>query len=176
MKYHVNWQSLGFRRFPARALRLSFGGFAAWLAIMFIYLGVLSRLHLGLARPASNLPAGASAYSGFPLFLLFVYLVVAAPLAEETYFRGFLFPLLVDAFQSQKRAAARKVSSVAAAAILSGFVFAAFHFQLGLLIPFTAAGAVLAWIYRRSGSLWVNILAHSSYNLVILAVSIGRLH
>lgn len=172
-KYHVKWQSLGFRRFPVRTLWLAFGGLAAWISIMCIYVVAVSGLHVGFAKAVSNLPAGASSYSGILLFLLFVYLVIAAPLAEETYFRGFLFPQLTQLFQSQEKTAVRKVSSVAVPAILSGFIFAAFHLQLGLLIPFTAAGALLACIYRRSGSLWVNILSHASYNLVILVISIA---
>lgn len=62
------------------------------------------------------------------------------------------------------------------AALISGLLFAAFHGQAGLLIPFTGVGALFAWLYRRSGSLWANIVAHAGFNLISFTASLISHH
>jgi len=172
VKYHVGWQSLGFRRFPMRRLYLPFAGAVGGFGILVAYRVAIARIHLGFLHPVSNLPAHVSSYSPGLLLLLFLSTVIAAPLAEETFFRGFLFAGLMRALRPLERWSAGRISTVAVAALLSGTIFAAFHLQAGLLIPFTAFGALLAWIYRRGDSLWLNILTHATYNLVVVVVAV----
>jgi membrane protease YdiL (CAAX protease family) len=89
--------------------------------------------------------------------------LVAAPVAEEVFFRGFLFGALRRRFR------------FALAAGLSGAVFGAFH-VIPLLIPVMIfVGVGLAYIYERRGSLYASIAAHSAFNvlgytLIVLSV------
>lgn len=86
------------------------------------------------------------------LVVLGLSTVVAAPLAEELFFRGFLFGAL------------RERMGVVAALVLSGLVFGLVHIEPSVIVPFWAVGALFAWIYHRSGSLWTTIGAHAIFN------------
>jgi membrane protease YdiL (CAAX protease family) len=81
-----------------------------------------------------------------------------APLGEEIFFRGFIFAGLI------------RFAGPAWAMLVSGFIFSIFHVTspetAGLVVPFTAVGALFAWLYYRTGSLWPSIGAHLLFNLV----------
>lgn len=80
--------------------------------------------------------------------------IVAAPVAEEVFFRGFLFGALRRRFRFPSAAA------------ISGTVFGAFH-VIPLLIPLMIfVGIGLAYIYERRGSLLASIAAHSTFNVI----------
>ncbi len=95
---------------------------------------------------------------GSPALLMLIGLgaVVLAPLAEEIVFRGFLFRNLRDSFGKGM------------AMVLSGFAFAAVHFEPTLILPLTALGVALALLYEWSGSLYVPIAVHALWNLFAL--------
>jgi membrane protease YdiL (CAAX protease family) len=87
-----------------------------------------------------------------------VVTVLAAPLAEETLFRGFVFRGLLGRFGLWRAAAA------------SGLLFGALHItglaSLPLVVPFTFIGILFAWVYYRTGTLWSSIGAHFLFNLI----------
>jgi uncharacterized protein len=92
--------------------------------------------------------------SGWQIAIGAIAAVVAAPVAEEVFFRGFLFGALRRRFR------------FLAAAIISGAVFGLFH-VIPLLIPlFVFVGVGLAYVYERRGSLLSSIAAHSAFNVV----------
>ena len=84
--------------------------------------------------------------------------VIMAPLAEEIFFRGFIFGGLV------------RPLGLVGAMVVSGFIFGAFHIQsagsVGLLLPFGLVGMLFAWLYYRTGSILPNMGAHFLFNLV----------
>lgn len=82
-----------------------------------------------------------------------IAVVIGAPFAEEILFRGFLYGGL------------RRYMPMLPALLLSGFIFSMAHFNVGLLIPFTLVGAVLAYIYERTGTLYAAIAVHLLFNL-----------
>jgi hypothetical protein len=91
------------------------------------------------------------------------------PLAEEIFFRGFIFAGLI-----------RYVGSFLAMAA-SGAIFALFHVTsgdtIGLILPFSLVGMMFAWLYYRTGSIWASIGAHmlfNAYSFVLLASGVGR--
>ena len=88
--------------------------------------------------------------AGIVLFTLLA--VVMAPLAEEVFFRGFVF-----------RGFAASWGFLGGAAV-SAAVFSAAHLQLTLFVPLLALGFGLAWAYRRTGSLWTPITIHAIFN------------
>lgn len=90
--------------------------------------------------------------------LVIVSVVLLAPLAEELLFRGVLFQAL--------RMRVRLWPAVAVSAV----AFGASHVE-PLAIGLTAVlGLYLAWIFHRSGSLLVPILAHASFNALSLTL------
>jgi membrane protease YdiL (CAAX protease family) len=92
------------------------------------------------------------------LAVLGVAIVVGAPFTEELFFRGFLF------------GGVRTYVAVPLAALLTGVLFSLLHFNVGLIIPFTLIGAILALSYQRSGNLATSIGAHFFFNFISFMV------
>ncbi len=88
-------------------------------------------------------------------------IVVIAPLSEELFFRGFLFRA-VEAFSHPWVAVA-----------VSGLAFGLVHLNVSVLLPFWAIGALFAWIYRVTGSIWTPIVTHAIFNGVSFAVTVA---
>ncbi len=159
-RYSCGWQALGFRR----AVR---GGWwvpvvvvlAAWLTLV-VYFLIVELTGLGELVPESTLPED---FFDNPAIvpLVGVLAILAAPIAEETLFRGFLF------------AGLRVRWGTFWAALASGLLFAALHFSLGSIVPFTVIGMLLAWAYAFSGSLWTAIGAHFAFNAVSFGVAVA---
>ncbi len=84
--------------------------------------------------------------------LTVVLLVAAAPLAEEVVYRGVLLPSL----------AARWGSGLGLTA--TSLIFSAVHLSWVGFVPLAVAGAVFGWLYLRSGSLRVAVVAHAVFN------------
>jgi membrane protease YdiL (CAAX protease family) len=86
------------------------------------------------------------------LAIFFFTASVAAPVFEETIFRGFLLPSLT-----------RYLPAWGAIAV-SAFVFAAAHLSLSEILPLATLGMVLGFAYTRSRNLLSSILIHSLWN------------
>ncbi len=101
-------------------------------------------------------------------FALTILLALSAPLIEETYYRGFLFPVL------------RKKLGAGIALFLMTVWFGAAHaFQVAgdwaALPVIVAMGLVWTLLRHRSESLLPSIVSHWTYNAVLVVVSIvGR--
>jgi membrane protease YdiL (CAAX protease family) len=87
--------------------------------------------------------------------------VVAAPLCEEIVFRGYLYPVL------------KKFSGIGPAALSSSLFFAAAHGNLTALLPLLIFGALLVFLYEKTGSLWAPIAAHFCFNYATVAVQMA---
>ncbi len=102
--------------------------------------------------------------SSFPILVTLliagIAVAIAAPLAEELFFRGLVYRALSE------------IWSPTLAIFVSGFLFGAFHLNLSVLIPFTILGMLLAWGFRASGSIWVPIAAHFTINSVSFTVTV----
>ncbi len=95
------------------------------------------------------------------LLPLFVASVVA-PISEELYFRGFLYPALRN-----------WLGRIPALIIASAF-FGLVHFDLIRFIPITLGGIWLTLLYERTGSLYTSITAHAVWNtLMVLLIFWG---
>ena len=92
---------------------------------------------------------------GVGLFILVA--VVMAPLFEEIVFRGFLFRGFANSWGWKW------------GALASGVVFALAHLQLDIFVPLAVLGVALAWVYRRTGSLWTCIVMHALFNGIAVA-------
>jgi hypothetical protein len=159
-KYRLRWGALGFRPLVLdRAWVI-----AATVVGMFVTVGVYAAI-VQLVGAEDLLPQSTLEGDVFDnralVVMAGILAVLAAPVAEETFFRGFLFGGLV------------KRLGIFGAALASGFLFSLAHAQPTTLIPFTFIGIVLAWSYVYTGSIWTNIGAHLIFNLISFSISLA---
>ena len=91
--------------------------------------------------------------------LTFAAVVLVGPTVEELFFRGFVFSGLLGSW------------GLWPAAAMSGALFAAVHLDVAVAGPAFLSGVVFAVVYRRSGSLWPAILAHTSQNAIAFGLA-----
>lgn len=160
-RYARGWSVLGFRR-PQKGwwtpVAVLFGAYVT----IGVYVAIMELTGLADLTPKSTLPEDTFD-NPFALPLAGLLALLAAPLAEETFFRGFLFPGLRNRWGAWR------------AALASGLFFALLHFNVGSIVPFTVIGMLLAWAYVLSGSLWMSIAAHFAFNAIsfLFSVAVG---
>ncbi len=159
-RYHLRWEALGFRPFNRSLWWLPIVAAAGAHIGLIVYAVVLIAVGADAAAPEQDIEELFDSRAVLPL--AGVVTVLMAPLAEEIFFRGFLFAGLLRPF------------GFGGAMLASGLLFGAFHITgpetVGLIVPFGAIGVLLAWIYYRTGSLWPSIATHFIFNLVSFAV------
>jgi hypothetical protein len=148
-KYGGGWRSLGLRRFALlKAAVLGLFAFSGILAINAMWDVV--RRRLGLAPQPDYLPLFGEGLGGL-VSALFLGGVVA-PLAEEVFFRGYLY------------AGFRERFGIGWGAVISALLFSAVHLTPGVLVPIFFMGVLLALLYEFTDSLWPSIALHGAIN------------
>jgi hypothetical protein len=102
--------------------------------------------------------------STFALVAAGFLVCVVAPIAEELFFRGFLFGAL-------------RKHGLVIAALVSGVTFGLVHVAsspIGFIVPLAGLGVILALLYERTGSLYPPIALHALNNSIAFGVSDGR--
>jgi membrane protease YdiL (CAAX protease family)/predicted HAD superfamily phosphohydrolase YqeG len=141
---------LGLRYVPA-------GQTLRWLVGLLLVIGAMDVLTWMLRRPIV-LPDMIETYrTAGSVALLWLAIVLAAPVAEEIFFRGFLFAGF----------AASPLGAVGAT-LLTSFTWALFHVQYDLYgrVMIFIAGLLLGWARWRTRSVTVPILMHALMNAV----------
>jgi membrane protease YdiL (CAAX protease family) len=160
--YHVGPRAWGLRRERPLALGACAGVLVASFLVLVVYQAVVMALGIEDLEAKENVPEGLLDHRAvLPFAALFI--VAAAPVAEEIFFRGFLFNGL-----------RRRLTTPGAAAV-SGTLFGATHIvggPLGVLIPFAVIGFLFAMLVARTGSLWNSILVHAAFNLFSLTAGL----
>jgi len=128
--------------------------------VLGIYVGALEAVGLEELLPSSSFPEVAFQEPGL-VALVGVLALGLAPVAEETFFRGFVFGGL------------RRRWGTWWAALASGLLFGLMHLQVGAIVPFTAIGVVFALAYAYSGSIWPSVAAHLAFNSVSFGVLVA---
>jgi|SRR5271154_6742402 len=90
---------------------------------------------------------------GFVRIYLIVFAIVIAPVAEETLFRGILYPAI------------RRLGFPRVALWGTSLLFALIHYNLTAFLPLTLLAAALALLYEKTNNLLSCIIAHSLFNL-----------
>lgn len=151
---------LGFRSTQTRRALTALAGGIVGAAV----LEVLLRAVIPAAwRPEHFLTTAVQNGTPIVIGLVVITGVVIAPLVEEAVFRGYLMGALAQRF------------GFIVAALGSSAVFGLVHLTSGLVSAGFAflLGLVLCWVYKVSGSLWVNILIHAATNAVAFTVALG---
>jgi membrane protease YdiL (CAAX protease family) len=116
---------------------------------------------LGLRQPQSEWLAWLRDLPAPQLGLIFLAAAAAAPIAEELFFRGYVF----NAYLAEKGA----VIAYVASALIFGLV----HGHVLLVLAIFPMGLVLAYLYRRSGTIIAPITAHGLNNAVAFVGLLG---
>ncbi len=156
-RYHLGWGGLGFRPIDRNLWWVPLVAAAGAIAAVAAYSVVLTALGADKAAPKQeDLDKILNNRAALPLAAFAV--VCVAPISEEIFFRGFVFGGLIRPF------------GPIGAMLASGLLFGAFHVtgvnSLGVLLPFGLIGAFFAWLYYRTGSIWLGIATHFLFNVV----------
>lgn len=158
-KYSVKLRQLGFKKFRFwHSLALVLLAVVALIVATSVIIVVLSKLapSLDLAQDQEIVFTQAKAVG--EIALAFVALVVIAPIVEEIVFRGFMLPTFAKKFGWRP------------AVLMTSLLFGLVHWQLNVGIITFIMGLLLAWLYKKTGSLWPAILFHSLKNLVAFLI------
>lgn len=130
------------------------GGFL--LTIVVTGLGILVSRITGPPPPQEVEKVLQAIKNGRDLWGPFIAVAFLAPVSEEIYFRGMIYPVVRSRF------------GPAVAIILSSLFFGALHFDLYRLVPITIGGIGLTYMYEKTGSLMTSMIAHSTWNTLML--------
>jgi uncharacterized protein len=149
------------RQFGLRSTRV-------WAAIGWILLSAfafytLSAVYASLVDiPKSELPKQLGANSSVVATIAFCALItIVAPIAEEFFFRGYLFPSLW------------RFMGFAPAVIVTGLFFGSVHAinnAAVALVPLALLGAVLCLLYAKTRSIIPGMMLHSLNNVLAFGV------
>lgn len=163
VKYGTHPEDLGLTRFNAwRGAVLAIGWYLA-LRVILIFYGVVAALigRLFNASPPQDLTTRVPGLFGggwVGIVLAALVVVVIAPVVEEMFFRGFMYPAF------KRRLGAGWGNAV------SSLIFGIFHGSVWLIAPTALIGAVLAYMYEKERSLGPPIMLHSLNNLVSIII------
>lgn len=148
-KYHCGWRALGFRRFKVRrGLIFAAVVVLAGLIMSFLY-DMLVTSDESVTLEFTN--------TGLGWAIIALLAVVVAPVAEETFFRSFLFRGIGNRY------------GYGWGAVFSALLFSLAHvLQPGAFLPIFLLGLLLAWLYMKTGSIWACIFTHFAYNSIAL--------
>jgi len=143
---------LGLARLALAAVGLAALAWLAYLALAVVLSPLLSPDQQDITREL-----GTDTGSVGSLVVAGLLIIVAAPVSEELFFRGFMF------------AGLRRSLPLWPAAVISAAIWGALHLgggNVGVAIQLAIFGVILAWLYERSGTLWAPILAHATNNTI----------
>jgi len=153
-KYHVGYDRLGLRGFRLQDLLMGFGLMLLSFGFNAIYSLLLASFNLQMQVDVA--PVFAELNS--PWWLMAAGVLVA-PVAEEIFFRSFIFGGLRERFPWWK------------AAVISSAIFAVLHMQLTAFLPIFILGMIFSFLYQRSGSILPGLLMHIFTNALGLGAA-----
>jgi membrane protease YdiL (CAAX protease family) len=109
-----------------------------------------------IAESTSALQLVSGANNALELLIAISFICVLGPIAEEMLFRAFLYPPLLHHFKRPL------------AIVLCAAAFALAHMSSWLFFPLFIGGLGFTWLYDKYRNLWVNIIAHASWNTVVI--------
>lgn len=146
---------IGFKLAPAgEFLRYGVGGGILLITIVFVLSIPIAYLNPEL-EPQMYEEILRSLTDKNAIIWLVVIGVVLAPLSEEMFYRGMIYPVF------------RRYLSPPWAMAVAGIIFGLAHFDLWRSIPLAVGGIGLCYIYEKTGSILVTTVAHGVWNLIM---------
>lgn len=159
-KYGGGWAMLGFARPTWGTVGWSAVALLAAFALSSIYVSLVKYFNLSFLDQGCDDQVPAEIRDHALLLATASVLAAAfAPVCEETFFRGFVFPGIARAW------------GPAAGIIVSGVLFGSAHLVgnptlYKSVAQFSGIGMIFAFVYWRSGNIFSSMLAHFSFNLI----------
>jgi len=148
--------ALGLRRPSGSFVKTAAIAYAAYIVFALVYSPLVQPHQEDVTR---DLGFHQSAFGAIAAGLL---IIVAAPVSEEIFFRGFMFGGL------------RNRMPFVVAGPLSAAIFGLFHFtgtdSWAVLPQLAFLGLALAWVYERTGSIYPTICMHALNNALAFAI------
>ena len=155
------WPALGLRRPTWRTLAWASAGLLLAYAVLGVYSGLVDLVGIDALEPVSAIDDQVI-YDNVALVVLVAIVAIAiAPISEEIFYRSFIFGGLGRSW------------GFVLAGLASGLLFAATHFDVGSIIPFTAIGFAFAWVYYRSRNIFASVGAHLLFNAIAVAFTLA---
>lgn len=153
------WRTLGWRPLPAGPI--SRWQVVAGLLVSGLVLSILVALVSSAFQPKTNLPMSAYFENRLSAILLMSMAVALAPVFEETFFRGYLYPVFARSW------------GVTPGILVTGTLFGLIHaaqlwggwVQIALLV---VVGIIFTYARAVSKTVVASYLLHFSYNSTIL--------
>lgn len=155
-RYGLGLRALGFTGLTGKNIGIGLGvGVAGLLASLIIggALTVIIESITGGPPPDPNQIPLIDEPTGAVLWLVGISVVLLAPLAEEAFFRGFVYGGL------------RRWAKVTPALLWSAVIFAIPHIEPIVLPAIFVLGIFLGWVVERRRSIVPAIVAHMAFNL-----------
>lgn len=162
-KNSLQWDDLGLRR--ENLLRNVLRGVLAGLIIVLLII-VLNSLLISIITSYTGLQPEAQTVTqlvleldgGIPLAIMIIIVVFLAPLFEELFFRGLVYPFLADRWDDRK------------AILGSSLLFGLAHGNPWSILPAMLGGIALVLLFRRYKNLWTAVFAHSTWNGMMIII------
>ncbi|MDD2402156.1 MAG: CPBP family intramembrane metalloprotease [Clostridia bacterium] len=155
--YHLSWAGVGLRRGQGEGW-LTMGisqGILLFFTVTIV--GTIISWFFPIEVELQNVTEILStAQNGYERVLCVLIAAVIAPVSEELYFRGFLYP------------AVKKIIGKIPAVILTSASFGVLHFDIIRFIPIMLGGVWLNMLYIRTESLYTSMIAHSVWNFLMV--------
>jgi uncharacterized protein len=149
----TSMQDIGLTRLPVwMDILLAPAGFIIYLLISGVLVYVIGQVFSGFNASQAQQVGFSHVTQTYEYLLAFVTLVVVAPVAEETLFRGYLYGKL------------RKNVPIWLAMVLTSVLFGAIHGQWNVGIDVFAMSMVACSLREVTGSIWGGILLHMMKN------------
>jgi membrane protease YdiL (CAAX protease family) len=149
-------RALGLRPPVRSPLRFAVAGYLAYVVVALVYSNFVHPHQRDITR---DLGFG---HGSLGTIVAAVLIIVAAPISEEIFFRGFVFGGLRSRF------------SFLGAAVASAAIFGVFHYSgagsLEVLPQLALLGLVLCWVYEQTGSIYPTMAMHALNNALAFAI------
>jgi hypothetical protein len=161
-KYGGRWERLGVRPIRRSTLLWALAAFGGAFAVSSAYGVVIEVFGLDFLRTtcAEQIPEGVR-HERALLALASLTVIAFAPVFEELFFRGFVFPGLARGW------------GLVLAIVVSGLLFGGAHLSYKSFVPIASVGMVFAFTYNRSGNIFSTMLAHCAFNSLSIAFIAG---
>ncbi len=155
-KYRAPLAYLGLSRFSWHDFLITgLGGGLVVFSLVILAMGLIILLLPYYPQPQPFAGVILETHNWRELLVLLALGGVLAPLGEELYFRGFVYPVFRFHF------------GLFPAVLITSAFFAALHFDLVRFLPLALGGAGLALICEKTGSLFPALAAHSIWNVAM---------
>ncbi|MGM0370109.1 MAG: CPBP family intramembrane glutamic endopeptidase [Bacillota bacterium] len=163
VKFKYNYSLVNFGLKKTKLIKIInyglLGGMSIWLVIMFVN----NFIHSIIIKLFDfNPPAQGTIRSLLGSDNLFWFIahslliIIIAPITEEIFFRGLIYPYCKNKL------------GIIKGSLINGIVFAVAHLNFWIFIPTFIGGVALAWIYEQTRSLYPAMIAHSTWNCIVI--------